>query len=169
MQLRINAGKRRDIDDRVPSEFLPHAGPDVQMDEAVRILRDTVRIAGVPQHAINGSIYTADRVQDRVEHANDNHGGDEVGHIRYGLDRFLQTGAVDHIKEQRKDNGERKSYQQRVDCNAKRVDNDALALVGMKKLSKLIKSNPFAVQKSEGRLVVLKGHHDTGHRYVTEN
>ena len=106
--------------------------------------------------------------EEDVQHADQNHGGDEVGRIHDGLDHLFIALVVYFIDHQSKDDGQREGGQ-RIERKNQSVLNCGSSIERIKETLEPFQTNPFACPDALGTGVALEGHDDAAHGHIAEN
>jgi hypothetical protein len=110
------------------------------------------KIADVPRQTGRGKI--------NVDQAHENHNGNKIGHIGYGLQNPLESGGCHGIHHQGQGYGERKAYNNPIDTQIKGIGYYDFKLIGTKESQKLMESYPGAAPDTLNRGEIFKGNLD---------
>ena len=167
VQLRTDAGQRRDIDDGVVADPLPHARPYVQMREEVGLTHElNGRRSQIPQHIVDHSVQR----QDLGQYAADDDRGKEMRDVSDRLYRFLQDPVGHLVDQDGQDDRREESGEHRVKAQADRVAQKTRQLRRAEEVAEpfIPGIRPGARGDAELHIELLEGDQDTVHRTVLE-
>ena len=100
MQLRIDTGKRGNVDDGRPAHALPHAGPDEQMPERGG-LAEQIGHGAVEERLVGHAHQARADVEGLEQDTDQNHRGNKVRDVGDGLDDLLVALVAQGVQTQR--------------------------------------------------------------------
>lgn len=162
IQRGIHRTQRGQIDDAVPAAMLPDLGDPVDGGDG----RGAAQQALIAEQLTDEAVI---RIQEDVEHRDDDHRGDEVGHVGDGLHEALDLGRTDLVDQQRQDDREDEAGHQRPQADAERVPQDLAEERRGEGLFEVVQTDPFAAGQALGRVELAERQLDAPHRHVGED
>lgn len=93
----------------------------------------------------------------------------EVRHVGDGLNRFLERPVLDFVDGQSKQNGQRKTENQRGQADDQCVLNHTTKIIGVEKFLKVLETHPRTAPDSLAGTEVLERDNGAAHRLVMED
>ncbi len=167
MQLRINTGQRRQINDRAPSHRLPDAGPDIDRLEPAGLGHEEDRITAEQlDHLVD---QPCGRGQEDQDHPDEHNGGQEVRCISNRLHEPFEMFLPHLVDHQRQNNRSREPYCQLIQADADRILNQAPKEIAVEKPLEMIESDPGASPNSLSGNKIFERNLQSVHRNVLED
>ena len=166
VQLRVDAGQRRDIDDGVVACPLPDVRPHIDVAEHAGFGEER---HGAQAQQVQQMIDDAALAEEYIEHADQNDGGDEVGRVGDHLRHLAQLVGDAVIEQQRQENRKGERGDDLIDAQHDGVGQQILEHIGMEELVKVLHAHPRAAPDALGRLEVAEGNLHAVHWPIVED
>ncbi|MNC34460.1 hypothetical protein D3C75_828950 [compost metagenome] len=166
IQVRVNAGNRRQVDNRPPPDFLPDAGKHYDRTEKTLLLHKQNRLHAHPapehvEHAFVG---------EQLEHDSaDHYPGQEVGQVKQALHHPLGQHVPHFIEEHGQDNRCGEAKQQFVESDYSSVSQNIVKILIREDKPEIIEADPRAPVNSFEDLIVLEGDHASPQGHIFED
>ena len=167
MQLRVDGGQRRNINDGVPARVLPHARPYIHGRERRRACEkpELLKTHFVEEHVDQAVALVEEQVQDAYK----NHHRNKMRRVRNGLHGFFQLWAFHLVEYQRQQNREWERHYKVIQAQPYRISQQPPEIIGIKETVQVLHSRPRATPDAQPGRVVLEGDLHAVHRQITKN
>jgi hypothetical protein len=166
IQVLVDIGNCRQINDHAEPEALPEIGYDRYLPEHPRLSQKKY-----PFHAklCQETVYNAVKAEDIPQHPRHRNPGKEVGQIHKRLYPFFQPRMMDFIEQKPHNNRNDKTQDDFAHGNNQRIDDCLIGLLKGKNLPEIFQSHEFGIQNPQPGLIILECHHQAAHRCIAEN
>lgn len=160
IQLRVDAGQCRHIDDGVPAKFLPDIGdPDERPEGGLRHQRGHLLKAQHSQNLIDDAVGGKHIDEDTGQH----HPRNKVGECEHGLEKLLDPGLTDLVEQNRHDDGHREVEDQPPQTENQGVLKGTSEFTVGEHLPEVLEARPRTVPKAGIIAVIPEGQRNAAH------
>ena len=103
-----------------------------------------------------------------MKHPHENHNGNEVRRVGYGLGESLEFDLIYLIQKQRKDDGKGEAHEELIEADPQSISQHNPELVGIEEAIEMLQSDPSAPPEALYRNVIPEGDLDADHRQITK-
>ena len=165
VQLGIDPRERCQVDDRAETDPLPDARADVDRAKPARFGEIADRLAAQGGHQpVDHSVVG----QQLLEHADDDHDGDEVREIGDGLHRALVAGRPHLVEQQCQQDRRPEPPDDGQEAQEHRIADEPPEERILEEQLEIVESHPGAAQYPGGEIVALERQQDAVHGQVAE-
>ena len=144
--------------------MLPHFADPVDRSEQVRITQNTLAVF-IEEATDEAGI----RVEEDADHRDDNHCGDEVGHVRDGLHESLDLLGTNLVDQQSKDDRADKAHHQGRKADADGIAHQAHELRRFEELLEVLQANECTASQALAGHELTERKLNAVHRNVGED
>ena len=167
IQAGIDGGHGGNVDDGVPSHFLPDIDHADQPPEVLSFAQEEDRLLRHSEgqdHLVDGAVAG----KDVLRHANHDDHAQEMGQIGHGLDGPLEGPDADLVQQNRQQDGGNSAEDQVDDAHGQGVPDAVQEVLPSEKPFKVIPPDPGAVEQAQLGLIILKRRDPAPHGAVVE-